>query len=428
MIGSGYHFGSSYEENSTNASSNSTEDCYSLETTSTGALHYHATVLTVIGFFSIFGNVLVLVLFARFKELRTRSVVVSMSMVVADLLFTLAYTLQAIVTTVNARWVFGEVGCGVFGFLASDLLTTRWLIVSMLCMDRFLHVRFPFTYAITTRGKCLQITLTTLAWILPVVASVIPLAAQIEMFDLRENQPVCLPVCTGEFAGVCRTYYFLIFTTVFILGSIVPVVLYSWLGYKARKLKKSTNLTLGRLTIDIAGGIAASQQVSEQNSRTKRENQATVTFILLIATVVVTGTPGYALQVIRAVAFEESCRIHILVHFIVIEFLLCAPMLTPLVVMRDAAFRNSLIKLFRCRKKTGDLQLNRSPSESKSFINNRRASVVSSAQTSQESSSNDGSPIPDRRFRRNSISMKPAVYTISESCESLPRVPSTSQV
>ena len=430
MFGSGYLElveGSGSPDNGSNRSSNDSEACYSLETAPSWALYYHATVLTAILLVSILGNALVLVLFARFKKLRTRSVVVSMSMVVADLLFTLTYTLQVIITTVNARWVFGDHGCTSFGFLASNLLITRWLIVSLLCLDRFLYVRFPFSYE--RRGKCVLVTFTTLAWVLPLVVSTIPPVGGFVMFELRENQPACLPNCIGALP-VCRAYYFLIFTIIFVLGSILPIVLYSWLYCKARKLRKSVNHMLGHLTIQIAGGVVVSQPVGEHNNLVKREKRATITFVFIIASVVITGTPGYILQIFRSLFFDLQCQTPIYVHFIVIEFFLCAPMLTPLVIMRDRDFRRCLVKFLCCRRKTADVQADtavRSPTDNKAFVLSRRSSLANNNSTPQSSQENGGSShgnnMSCNRTRSNSISSKPAVYTISESSESLPAAP-----
>ena len=386
--------------------SNVTE-CFSLETTSNGVLHYHATVLGVIVIISILENALVLLLFARFKELRTRSVVVSMSMVVADLLFTLFYTLQVIVTTLNKRWVFGDLGCSIFGFMASALLCIRWLIVSLLCLDRFLTVRFPFSYK--RRGKYILITLTTLAWVLPLLAATIPPASGLAAYGLQENQPVCLPICTSL---PCRLYLFLVYTTVYILGSIVPIVLYLLLYCKARKLRTSTSLALGRLTTQVAGGVAVSQPISEQT--VNRDKHATLTVVLIFAAVFITGTPAYFAQITRPI-YAQQCKINILAHFIIFEFLLCAPMLTPLVIMRDSSFRRCLVKLFCCCRRTGDLHWTsstRSPTTEQTFVYSQDSSSIA----------NGAPPQAPSTQMSNRTSSKPTVDTldtISElSCES----------
>lgn len=115
----------------------------------------HAIVLSIIITCSLAGNVLVLALVGINKQLRTRSTLVSLSMVLADLLFTLTYTVPTLITTIAREWLLGHRGCIGFGFLASDFLITRWLIVCLLCLDRFCTVRFPFSY--NRRGKYVMI-------------------------------------------------------------------------------------------------------------------------------------------------------------------------------------------------------------------------------------------------------------------------------
>lgn len=358
-------------------------ECYSLARAPLAALVVHTIVLSTIAAFSLAGNVLVLVLVAKFKELRIRATLVSLCMVVADLLFTLCYTFPAIVTTVQRRWVFGDDGCKGIGFLALDLQITRWLVVCLLCLDRFASVRFPFSY--NRRGKWPMIFLASLAWGVPVLVSAIPIRT-FSTFQLRESQPTCLPTCQDELGGLCRAYYAVVLTITFILGSIIPLIMYSWLYHKARKLRHSVKHKMGYLTVQIASGAIIMQPFGEEQEM-KKENRATITFMLIFLTVVVTGATGFLLQLLRAVSLDLHCRIPIYIHFLVIEFFLCAPMLTPLVITRDRVFRSCIAKLFCCRKKTGDLQvhheeLSSSPREPMHF--ERRSSDITTSHSTQD--------------------------------------------
>lgn len=403
-----YSGGGDLEVNS--SASNVTASCFSLEETHLALLVLHGAVLSVIVTCSVCGNGLVLLLVARFKELRTRSTVVSLCMVIADLLFTLCYTFPAIVTVGNKRWVFTPTGCVAFGFLASDLLITRWLIVGLLCLDRFCTVRFPFWYS--RHGKWPIITLASLTWTVPIVISVVPIRIFVN-YELRENQPMCLPGCTTEkFGGLCRIYYAGVFTGTFIMGTIMPLGLYLWLYRKARKVQKSAKHKLGRHTITIGNGILVPLPAQRDQ---KKEKQATATLVLIFVAVMVTGLPGFLLQLSRTISVNLHCRIPIFIHFIIIEIFLCAPMLTPLVIIRDRDFRRSIKKLLLCcGKKTGDLDTKynserRTSSEAKSFSNSRRSSCVEMPPTAHEGISTE----------KVTTLAKPTVQAISESCESI---------
>jgi hypothetical protein len=171
-----------------------------------------------------------------------------------------------------------------------------------------------------------------------------------------------------------------VFTATFVIGSVVPFLLYSWLWHKARKLRKSVKHKLGHHIVQTTNAVLMPQPGKVGNqTKDKREQRATATFILLFVTVVITGTPSYLLQIVRTINADFHCKIPIYIHFIIIEVFLCGPMLTPLVVMRDCAFRESARKLFCCGKKTGDLEMqvgpSKSPSEPKSFSSSRRSSI-----------------------------------------------------
>ena len=365
--------------------------CYSLETVDTASQVIHVLVLVAIVCLSFTGNSLVLVLVAKYKQLRIRSVILSLSMVVADLLFTLCTTLPAIVTTVTKLWLFGNGGCKAFGFLGSNFIITRWIIVSMLCVDRFCTVFFPFSYNSETRhGKCLTITFTCLAWIIPVVLSIPPMYSFAD-YKLRENQPNCLPTCeNGRTVALCKLYYSIILTITFILGSVVPIILYSWLYYKGRKARKSMHSIKTGVTKfiipEITGLHFTTSNDPTEKYISKRERAATFTFMLIFITVFITGTPSYCLQLIRSISFKSHCKIPIYVHFLIYELLLCASVLTPLVIMRDRDFRQCIMHLFNCkRRKTSDSFIRESRSNRISLSTSRNTQLSFNSMEGQES-------------------------------------------
>lgn len=345
--------GSGQEEQMiSNSSSNSS--CDTLETIPSAALIVHAIILAVFMAVSLTGNSLVLVLVARYNELRTRSVAVSLSMVVADILFTITYTFPVMVTAASSEWLFNDSGCIAFGFLGSYFLITRWFIIGLLCLDRFFTVRFPFSYE--RHSKCIIITSTAAAWVVPLIASIIPIHTFAE-FTLRETTPTCLPNCLGQ-NRICAFYYGVLVTVTFIIGSVIPILVYSWLYNKGRKIRRSVKLAVGQIVVEVMGGKGlVSKPLAEYDSNL-RERQATITFMLLFITVLVTGTPSYLAQLIRAINSEAICRITVYGQSIITYLLLSAPMLTPIVIMRDRTFYSCMLQLLCCRisKKTADIE------------------------------------------------------------------------
>lgn len=322
-------------------------ECYSLATTPSPAKVLHTVVLGVIMTASLLANGMVLLLVSRYKRLRCRSVMVSLSVVAVDILMTFTYTLPVLITAALQRWAFQSGGCIVFGATAFQFLMTRWLIMAVLCVDRFNTVRFPFSYE--KYSKPIMIVLTVLAWLIPVLFSIPTLSKSgFGPVKLRENLPTCLITCDSSKGGRgCQVFYLLYFTLVFLLGSAVPISLYSWLYYRARRLRP-TMLVLGQVTTRVASGAVVRQPVAEYQLP-RREWRALATFALILLTVLVTGIPAYLLQVVRVVNLEFHCRISIYVHYIIIEILLSASALDPFVIMRTKDFR-TCIKLLFCRR------------------------------------------------------------------------------
>ena len=331
---------------SNNLSDNGT-DCYSLNATSLGARTHHTTILGLIVLLSLLANGLVLLLVARYKQLRCRSIMVSLSVVFADILLTVTYTVPILVTAAAQDWVFMDEGGVFFGTFSFQFLMTRWLIMAVLCTDRFSTVRFPFSYK--KYSKKILFVLTLLAWLIPLFFSIPTLSQSgFGLTELRENMPTYFVSCDRESGNkFCQLFYLIYFTSVFILGSAVPIGVYSWMYYRARKLRP-TMLVLGHISTQVASGAIVRQPVAEYHLPS-REKGALATFVLIMVTVLVTGLPAYLLQIIRALNFDLHCRIPILVHYIIIELLVLASALDPLVIIRTKDFRTCM-KLLFCRR------------------------------------------------------------------------------
>ena len=320
--------------------------CYSLDTTPLAAEVLHVAVLGVIVALSLTANGLVLLLVARYKQLRCRSIVVSLSVVIVDILLTLTYTVPSLITAAAQEWQFMNEGCIFFGAFSSEFLMTRWLIMALLCVDRFSTVRFPFSYK--KYSKKILFVLTFLAWLIPLFFT-IPTFSQsgFGLAELRENIPTCFVGCdvTHPKGRFCQLFYLMYFSSVFVLGSVAPIAAYSWMYYKARKLRP-TMLTLGQLSTQVASGAIVRQPVT-QYQLPSRERRAFATFALIMVTVLVTGLPAYVNQIIRALSLELHCRIPIYVHYFAQELLMSASALDPLVIIRTKDFR-TCIKLLFC--------------------------------------------------------------------------------
>ena len=319
----------------------SNETCNYLEDAPQWLLTIHIIVASTIIIASLIGSGLVLLLVAKFKELRSRTVIASLSVVVVDLLFDLNYHFPAVISTIARRWLFSPAGCVAIGFMGYEFFTTRWLIMAVLCTDRFCTVRFPFSYK--KYSKCVLVVLTITAWVLPFFLTIPGVIPKFGSFGFRSNIPTCAVDCKNS---RCRAYFRIVTTTSFVIGGIIPIVFYLWMYCRARKLRP-TALVLGRLSVQVASGAVISQPVAqvEQNSR---EFRAVVTFALIFVTVLVTEIPAYIFLILRTVNIAVWCRIPLVIHFIGIEIFFLATALDPMLILRDRDFRRCLSKLCCC--------------------------------------------------------------------------------
>ena len=329
-----------YSENSSN------ETCYELEAVPRAALAVHALLLSVVIAATLAGNGLILLLVAKFKVLRTRSVVAKLSLTCADVLWCLCFHAPALVSASAAGWVFGELGCSAFGLLAIEFLLTRWLVLAVVCVDRFSTVRFPFSYA--KYSKLVLVVLTVAAWILPFLLAFFPAVSGFSYSEFRPNIPTCLYRCESL---VCRLYYGIVVSSSFIIGAVVPTILYVWLYRRARSLRPAA-VVLGQMALQPATGLITSHTLLSSHIADKwsRDIHGYLTFLLILVTFVVTSLPAYLSQIFRSSNYESWCRIPIYIHFVVQLVFLSSTALDPLVIMRDRDFQQCLKHMFCCWK------------------------------------------------------------------------------
>ena len=360
----------------------SNESCYDLQEVPKPALAVHALVISVIIMATVAGNGLILLLVAKFKVLRTRSVLAKLSLTCADILWCLCFHVPALVSATATGWVFGEFGCSAFGLLSVQFLLTRWLVLAVVCIDRFSTVRFPFSY--TKYSKPMLVVLTVSAWILPFLLAFFPAVTSLSRGEFRANIPTCLYRCEDSDAG-CRFYYGIVVSSSFVIGSVVPTVLYVWLYKRARSLRPAA-VVLGQLALQPATGIVTGHTLLSTNpDKWSRDIHGYLTFILILVTFVVTSLPAYLSQIFRSANFESWCRIPIYVHFVIQLVFLSSTALDPLVIMRDRDFWRCFKRMFCCWKSvnpfTEELYLH--------TTNTRRQSVVA-LMSPMSNSSNDG--------------------------------------
>ena len=152
----------------------------------------HGTVVAVFLVASLAANLLLLYLVWKYPQLRYRSILVSLGVVIVDLLLPIFMHLQALTASIAGRWPFEDEGCIFFGYVLQCLLYVRWLTTGVIALDRFLVIMFPFWYS--HWSKPLLITLTVLVWVVP-LASNLPALVGFGRYSFRSTLTFCSVDC-----------------------------------------------------------------------------------------------------------------------------------------------------------------------------------------------------------------------------------------
>jgi len=77
--------------------------------------------------FSLVGNGIALSLICRYKQLRYRSILVAVGLMVVDLLMPVVLHLPMLASITAGMWPFEDIGCTILGYIFLSLLLVRWL-------------------------------------------------------------------------------------------------------------------------------------------------------------------------------------------------------------------------------------------------------------------------------------------------------------
>ena len=321
---------------------------YNLTETFPAALVIHACFVFLVIIGSLFANGLVLLLVAYDKRLQYRSILASLSVVVADILLILFYHVPTFASTVSRGWGFGDgdIGrnsCHAFSIISNYIIYVRWVAVGTIALDKFLTVRFPFRYL--NHSKILLVVLTATVWLLPAVL-VLPITPFTDS-NFRGNVPTCLPSCKEILP--CGIILTALVSLSVIWGAVLPSVYYTWMYYRGRKLKTVTHL--GRLSVQLSTGAVIEQPIAVSDQQT-REKRAFLTLFLLYISVLITSLPIYIVILTRRADRCAFFSIPIYVQFGISGVFLLSTFIDPLVLMRNQDFRQAMKKLFQCKSKT----------------------------------------------------------------------------
>lgn len=293
------------------------------------------------------GNFFVLSMVAKYKELRYRSVIVSLSVVVIDLLLVPTFLVPALVAIAARKWLFQQVGCTIIGLAGTYLILVRWLAMATISLDRFCYIFFPLSY--NRWCKIFLGILTFIAWALP-VALVMPSVSGFGGYAFDPGSMSCFVECNND--TNCAYYYLWMFGMQVLLGACLPAVLYLiMLCFSFYVRRRTTIRTLVLRSINTIGLPASSAPLPITSKWSSRDMKAIITFLLVFVTQVVTTLPIYGSAILRRVSVDLYVDLPLWAHILVFNIFMAAPYLDPLVVMRNQDFKKAMKKTCSCQRR-----------------------------------------------------------------------------
>ncbi|XP_061734724.1 leukotriene B4 receptor 1 [Nerophis ophidion] len=135
------------------------------------------------------GNLLVIWTILRHVKQCSHTVVLILHLAVADLLVLI--TLPLWIYSLARSWVFGEASCKAMGFVINACMYGSVFLITLMAVERFVAVRYPFVSAEWKRKKALSKVLLIL-WTAAFLFSVPALLTRVVDKDLGSDEEHCL--------------------------------------------------------------------------------------------------------------------------------------------------------------------------------------------------------------------------------------------
>ncbi|XP_040888426.1 opsin-3-like [Toxotes jaculatrix] len=184
----------------------------------------HRVVSVFLGSIMVFGflnNLLVLVLFCRFKTLRTPVNMLLLNISVSDMLVCLCGTTLSFASSLRSRWLYGRHGCMWYGFVNSCFGIVSLMSLSVLSYDRYSTLMVYNKRAPDYRRPLLAVGGS---WLYSVVWTVPPLLGW-SSYGLEGAGTSCSVTWTERSS---RSHSYIVCLFVFCLGLPVLVMVYCY--------------------------------------------------------------------------------------------------------------------------------------------------------------------------------------------------------
>lgn len=232
----------------------------------------------IILFFGIILSSFILYLVWKFKTFHNLSWVYATQITIVNIVMCVNDTGIGLVSILADQWLLGATMCVVIGATQVTLISLRTLLLMAIVIDRFCSVFMPYLYP-KHRVKIIC-GKTVVIYLIAVLIAVLLGISDCYSFSRTSWNCRSNSLCSTECSIARRSMGFI----VVVPSSVVPIILYGALFYKAKKSK-----------IQEVGDVAGDHQTE------KRERRATITFFLMFMSLFLTTTPSVIVSTILSV-------------------------------------------------------------------------------------------------------------------------------
>lgn len=278
------------------------------------AIYYSIIILA-----GLFLNTLVIVLVVKYKKLHSLSYLVSLQVVVLNLLFSVTL-IANLVSAIANQWLLGEYACAITGLLYNIAALTRTLLMCVFVIDRYFAVVWPYFYP--KHKFKITVSISIAAWVFSAVVAIAMLPGLLDCYIFSVAAKTCL---NSSVCGPTCFIYTRSYSVVLVPATILPIVLYGLLYYKARKIQ---------------------QELATAHANYRKEWKATITYSLLFFTLLVLILPSSAISIVATVSrsgdFSAASYAIIAINSGILALLVVTD---PIVIMRDKDVKEVLYEI-----------------------------------------------------------------------------------
>lgn len=258
-------------------------------------------VLALICFFSVAGNVLVVVAILTDRNLRKTSNYFIISLALADMLVAIMVMTFAIANDILGYWIFMKEFCSVW--ISFDIMCSTASILNLcaISLDRYIHIKSPLHYEtlVTPLRTC---TAMSVVWLLSALISFLPIhlgwhqmgmeTPSVNPYD-DHGHYICLMELNPIYAVISSMISFYVPCIVMLL---IYLRLFMFARRQVKNIKRTTRVPA---TYDFAS------QKQKQNQHKVSDHKAAITLGVIMGTFLFCWTPFFTINIVGS--FCPTC-------------------------------------------------------------------------------------------------------------------------